>query len=155
MSWLTLFMVLITFIVVILRYLFNVGWIALQESVIYLHVLVFMVGASYTLRHEGHVRVDIFYQRMTQRNKALVDLFGSLFLLMPMCVFILLESWEYVAISWSLLESSAESGGIPAVFLLKSVILLMASLVLMQGVSQAIRSALVLSGVSDATVKAG
>ena len=144
-SWLTVFMVIITFIVVILRYLFNIGWIALQESVTYLHVLVFMVGAAYTLRHDGHVRVDIFYQRMTPRKKAMVDLFGALCLLLPMALFILVESWGYVATSWSLLEGSPESGGIPAVFLLKSVILLMAVLVLLQGLSQAIQSALTLA----------
>jgi len=135
-SWLTVFMVLITFIVVILRYVFNIGWIALQESVTYLHVLVFMIGAAYTLKHDGHVRVDIFYQNMSTRHKALVDLCGAAFLLMPMCMFILIISWEYVMTSWRLLEGSAESGGIHAVFLLKSVILVMPILLILQGMAQ-------------------
>lgn len=141
-SWLTLLMVLITFAVVILRYLFNIGWIALQESVTYLHVLVFMVGAAYTLKHDGHVRVDIFYQKMSVRNQAWVNLFGALVLLLPMALFILMVSWEYVATAWALREGSQESGGIHAVFLLKSVILLMALLVLLQGIALGIQSAL-------------
>ncbi|MCG8426395.1 MAG: TRAP transporter small permease subunit [Chromatiales bacterium] len=134
-SWLTLFMVLITFIVVVLRYLFNIGWIAMQESIIYMHALVFMLGASYTLKHEGHVRVDILYRDNTPRFKAWVDMLGTLFLLLPVCLFIFWISWEYVAASWSVLETSQEAGGIPAVFLLKTVIMVMAGLLTLQGIA--------------------
>ena len=87
-SWLTLVMVIITFLVVVLRYLFDIGWIAMQESVSYMHAMVFLVGASYTLKHNGHVRVDIFYRKMTPKAQARVDILGSLFLLLPVCVFI-------------------------------------------------------------------
>ncbi len=134
-SWLTLVMVLVTFAVVIFRYLFNTGWIAMQESITYMHAVVFMLGAAYTLKHDGHVRVDIFYREKSERFRIWVDLLGSLFLLLPVCIFITWISWEYVAASWSVMESSQEAGGIPAVFLLKSIILLMSGLLTLQGLS--------------------
>ncbi len=143
-AWLTLAMVLITFLVVLLRYAFNLGWIAMQESVVYLHAVVFMLGAGYTLKQNKHVRVDIFYDKMNARAKAWVDLSGALLLLIPFCLFVIYISWNYVSLSWSLLEGSREAGGLPAVFLLKSTIPIMAGLLLLQGVSQALRSVLVL-----------
>jgi TRAP-type mannitol/chloroaromatic compound transport system permease small subunit len=145
-AWLTLGMVLVTFAVVVLRYVFNVGWIAMQESVTYMHALVFLLGAAYTLRHDGHVRVDIFYRKMGPRAQAWVDLLGALLLLTPVCIAIIWVSWGYVASSWSLLEGSRETGGLPGVFLLKSTILAMAGLMILQGLSQAAHSALVLLG---------
>lgn len=145
-AWLTLAMVLVTCAVVLLRYAFSLGWIALQESITYLHAMVFMLGAAYTLRHDGHVRVDIFYRRLGPRGQAWVDLLGALLLLLPVCLFILWISWDYVAASWSLLEGSREAGGLPLVYLLKSVIPLMALLLLIQGLGQALRSLLVLRG---------
>ena len=145
-SWLTLAMVLLTFAVVVLRYAFNLGWIALQESVTYLHALVFMLGAAYTLKRGGHVRVDIFYQRWGPRARAWVNLLGTLLLLFPVCGFLLWISWEYVAASWALREGSRESGGLPGVYLLKTAIPVMAALMMIQGLSHAIHSALVLAG---------
>ena len=154
-AWLTLAMVIVTFSIVVLRYLFDLGWIAMQESVTYMHAAVFMLGAAYTFKHGGHVRVDIFYQNLGARGRAMVDLAGSLLLLAPVMVFIIISSWGYVAGSWSLLEGSSETGGLPGVFLLKSVIPLMAALMLLQGVSLALRSALVLAGhTADAPVGA-
>ncbi len=132
-AWLTLLMVLITFLVVVLRYGFDLGWIALQESVTYLHALNFMLGAAFTLKHDGHVRVDIFYQKFGPRGRAWVDLLGTLLLLLPVCLFILLMSWDYVAESWAVLESSGEAGGLPLVFLLKSILIMMPVLLLIQG----------------------
>ncbi len=145
-AWLTLAMVLVTCTVVILRYAFNSGSIALQESITYLHALVFMLGAAYTLRHDGHVRVDIFYRKFGQRGRAWVDLLGALLLLLPVCGFILWVSWDYVASSWALREGSQEVGGLPLVYLLKSVIPAMAILMILQGIAQALRSVLVLQG---------
>ncbi|PKM42702.1 MAG: C4-dicarboxylate ABC transporter permease [Gammaproteobacteria bacterium HGW-Gammaproteobacteria-1] len=145
-AWLTLAMVLVTGAVVLLRYAFDLGWIAVQESITYLHALVFMLGAAYTLRHDGHVRVDIFYRRLAPRGQAWVDLLGALLLLLPVCVFILWISWDYVAASWSLWEGSRDAGGLPLVYLLKGIIPAMALLLLLQGVSQALRSLLVLLG---------
>ena len=145
-SWLTVVMVIVTFLVVVLRYVFSIGSIAMQESVIYLHSLVFMLGAAYTLKRNGHVRVDIFYEKMSPRSKAWVNLLGAVLLLVPFCLFIIFISWNYVSLSWSLLESSRDAGGLPAVFLLKTTIPVMALLVMLQGIAQAMRSVLVLRG---------
>ena len=134
-SWLVLAMVLITFCIVVLRYLFDLSWVMMQESIIYLHGLIFMLGAAYTLKHEGHVRVDIIYQRCTPTVKAWIDLLGTLFLLFPVAGFILWSSWGYVMGSWDILEASRNSGGLPFVYLLKTCLLLMSGLLLLQGLS--------------------
>jgi len=143
-SWATLLMVLITFLVVVLRYVFDLGWIALQESVTYLHASVFMLGAAYTLKHQGHVRVDIFYQKMSSRSRAWVDLLGTLLLLFPVCGFIFWVSWEYVLNSWNVLEGSREAGGLPGVFLLKSLILLLPLTLGLQGLATMLRNIMLL-----------
>jgi len=145
-AWGTLLMVLVTFAVVLLRYLFDTGWIAMQESVTYLHATVFMLGAAYTLKHGGHVRVDIFYQRLGMRGKAWVNLLGTLSLLLPMTIFIFWVSWDYVAESWKVMEGSREAGGLPGVFLLKTLILLLPLTLLLQGLSLVLKSLQVISG---------
>lgn len=131
-AWLTVVMVLLTFTIVVLRYGFNLGWIWLQETVTYLHVMVFTVVAAWTLQQDGHVRVDIFYAEMPKKKRALVDLLGSLVFLIPFCIFVLVIAWPYVANSWKLLEGSREAGGLPLVFLLKSLILVLPALLLGQ-----------------------
>ena len=141
-SWLTLLMVLLTFLIVLLRYGFNVGWIAMQESVMYLHVIVFLLGAAHTLRVNEHVRVDIFYRRFSARTQARVDIGGTLLLLMPVNFVLLLMSWDYVAASWRMLESSPQAGGLPLVFALKSVILLFAISMNLQGLAELLRNLL-------------
>ncbi len=135
-SWLTLAMVLTTFAIVVLRYGFSMGWVAMQESVIYMYALVFLIGIPYTLKQNGHVRVDIFYCNMSPRSKAWVNLLGILFLLIPVTLFIAWISWDYVAASWALKEQSGEAGGLPGVYLLKSSLLIMTLLLLIQGFSQ-------------------
>lgn len=139
-SWLTLAMVLVMFVVVMLRYLFNMGWIAMQESVTYMHAMVFMLGAAYALKGDGHVRVDILYRPMGVWGKAWVDLLGTIFLLIPVTVFIGWISWEYVAAAWQMREGSREAGGLELVWLLKGVILLMPVMVLLQGLSMGCRA---------------
>jgi len=139
-SWLTLFMVLLTFLIVVLRYGFNLGWIAMQESVLYFHGTVFMLGAAYTLKADGHVRVDIFYQHFSNKGKALVNLLGSLFLLLPVCIFIFYISFDYVATSWRIMEKSSEAGGLPFVYLSKSLLLLLAITLSLQGISEVCRN---------------
>ena len=128
-------MVVLTFVIVVLRYGFNIGSIALQESVTYLHAMVFLLGAAYTLRRDEHVRVDIFYQRFSERRKALVDVAGTLLFLIPCCFYIFWVSLDYVEASWSIYEGSREAGGLPAVFLLKSLIPLTAALLGLQGLA--------------------
>jgi TRAP-type mannitol/chloroaromatic compound transport system permease small subunit len=145
-AWLTLLMVLITFAVVILRYVYAIGWVWLQESYVWLHGVVFMVGAGYTLLHNGHVRVDIFYRPNSVRYKAIIDFFGSLILLLPLVLVIIFVSYDYVLDSWMRLEESREAGGLPALFLLKSVILVFCVLIGLQGLSLMARSFLVLIG---------
>lgn len=145
-SWLTLAMVLVTFTIVVMRYLFNVGNVALQESVIYMHSFVFLLGAAYTLKHDGHVRVDIFYRPMSEKGKAIINLFGTLCLLIPVAAFIFYISWEYVATSWELSEGSQEAGGIPLRYVLKTSLLLMPAMIILQGIGEVLRSILVLTG---------
>lgn len=140
LAWLTLLMVLITFAVVVLRYGFDWGSIAMQESVNYLHALVFMAGAAYTLKHDEHVRVDILYTRFSSRGKAWINLLGSLILLLPFCIFLIWISLPYATNAWQLLEGSREAGGLPLVYVLKSFIPLMGLLLLLQGLSLIARS---------------
>jgi TRAP-type mannitol/chloroaromatic compound transport system permease small subunit len=118
----------------------------MQESVIYLHAVLFMIGAGYTLLHDGHVRLDIFYRDASIRTKALVDMWGSIGLVIPVTVLIWWFSWPYVAGSWKVLEGSKETSGIHAVFLLKTVILVFAALMFAQGISLLVRSILTLTG---------
>ncbi|GHC34461.1 TRAP-type mannitol/chloroaromatic compound transport system, small permease component [Aidingimonas halophila] len=144
-SWLLLIMMLVQFAIVILRYAFNINSIVAQESVMFLHAVVFMLAASYTLKHDGHVRVDIFYRRLSMRGRAWIDLLGTLLLLFPVLIFIAASSLGYVAKSWAILERSPDSG-IPVVFLLKSLILVMVVLLSLQGIAQMIRQVMMLRG---------
>ena len=146
LAWLTLLMVLVTFFIVVMRYAFNWGRIDIQESVIYMHSVVFLAGAAYTLKRDGHVRVDIFYREMGPRARAIVDLLGTLLLLAPTMILIIWVSLDYVGRSWSLMEASPETGGLPGVYLLKSLIIVAAVLVLLQGLSDLLRCLLVLGG---------
>ena len=145
-SWLTLGMVMVTFSVVVFRYAFSLGWVWLQESYVWMHGLVFMLGAGYTLLHNAHVRVDIFYRPGSHRYKALVDLFGALLLLLPVMCLVFYMSYPYVLDSWSRFESSREAGGLEGLFLLKTVLLIFALLMTLQGLSMIGRSILVLTG---------
>jgi TRAP-type mannitol/chloroaromatic compound transport system permease small subunit len=147
-SYFTFLMAAVTFTVVVLRYGFNLGWIVMQESVVYLHAAVFLLGSAYTLQHDGHVRVDVFYRGFSRKRKALVNLIGTLFLLLPMMVFITAVSWHYVFESWQTLEGSMESGGLPFLYVLKSFILLFSLTMFFQGVSEALKQTLILAGVA-------
>lgn len=150
LAWLTLAMVAVTFTVVVLRYGFSMGWIAMQEVTMYLHAYVFLGCAGYTLLHNNHVRVDVFYNRMSDRGRAWVNLLGALFLLLPTFSFILWVSWDYVGSSWALRESSPETGGLPYVYILKTAIPMLAVVMLLQGLSQITHNLLFLLGREDA-----
>ena len=145
-SWLTLLMIVITFAVVILRYVFSLGWVWMQESYVWLHGIIFMTGAGYTLLHNGHVRVDIFYRSASVRYRAFIDLLGAVFLLAPMITIVFLGSWDYVIKSWAGLEESREAGGLPGLFVLKTFLWIFCCLLTLQGMSFSARSILVIKG---------
>jgi TRAP-type mannitol/chloroaromatic compound transport system permease small subunit len=148
-AWLCLAVVAIQFAVVVLRYLFGIGSIWLQESIVYSHAAMFLLAAAWTLKNDGHVRVDIFYASASPRGKAMVDLCGALLLLIPFAAAILYFSWGYVARSWANFEGSREASGLPLVFVLKTLIPVFAVMLILQGVAQAIRAGSVLSGKSS------
>jgi TRAP-type mannitol/chloroaromatic compound transport system permease small subunit len=141
-AWLTLLMVIVTCVIVVMRYAFDAGLIWLQESVIWLHAAVFMIGAAYTLKHNEHVRVDVFYRVMSDKQRAWVDLLGMLFFLLPLCAFLLFKSYDFAATSWSIKEASRESGGLPypLVPIAKSILVVMPLLVGLQGFATLLRS---------------
>ena len=141
-AWLTLFMVLVTFVIVVMRYVFDAGLIWLQESVVWMHAFVLMVGAAYTLQAEEHVRVDIFYRNMSPGRRAWVDLLGVVVFLLPLCLFLGFKAWDFVAVSWRLQEASRESGGLPypLIPMLKSILLLMPLTLGLQGIGLFMRS---------------
>lgn len=147
-AWLTLLMVLTQFFVVIFRYVFSVSFIPLQESIWYLHGIIFMLGAGYTLLHDEHVRVDVFYRDAKPRTKALVDIFGSILYLIPICILIFTYSFGYVMNSWAVFEGSTETNGLHAKFLLKTVIWVFAGLVALQGVSMVLKGILYRAGLN-------
>jgi TRAP-type mannitol/chloroaromatic compound transport system permease small subunit len=144
--WLALLMLLAQFLVVVLRYLFGTSYIWGTETVLYLHAALFMLGAGYTLLVDGHVRVDILYAGLGERGKALVDLLGTLLFLLPTCLVILWFTWRFTANSWAIREGPLSVGGIPASFLLKTLIPAFAILLLIQGISLALRSLVRLQG---------
>ena len=147
-AWLCLAMVVVTGIVVIERYVFDSGSIRLQESVTFMHALVFMLAAAYTLAAGDHVRVDVLYSGMSARSRAIVDLAGTLLLLFPFCVFVLWASWDFVSVSWQIREASQEAGGLPYPFLplMKSCIPLTMVLLMLQGLSMVLTSVATLTG---------
>ncbi|MDP6405809.1 MAG: TRAP transporter small permease subunit [Alphaproteobacteria bacterium] len=150
-AWLTLVMVLMQFAVVVMRYVFGLSSIYMQESIVYMHAIVFLAAAGYTLLHEGHVRVDIFYGSADERRRAWTNLLGVLLLLWPMAATTLLASWGYVLASWKVFEVSPEGAGLPAIFLLKTFIWVFASVLILQGFSLAAHSLGVILGIEQSS----
>ena len=140
-AWLTLFMVLVTFLVVVLRYFFSMGYIWLQEVSVYLHALVFLLGAGYTLSRDEHVRVDVFYRRMSDSGRRCVDVLGTLFFLLPTLAIVGWMSWDYVLRAWIDREASRQTGGLPYPFvpLLKTAILVAVVLLALQAFAWLLR----------------
>lgn len=141
-AWLTLAMVLVTFLIVVMRYVFDSGFIWLQESLVWMHAAVFMLGAAYTLQMEEHVRVDIFYRDMSERRRAWVNFLGVMLFVFPLCIFFVLTALSYAGASWRLHEISLNAGGLPypAIPLLKTVLIIMPVAVALQGLSLLLRS---------------
>ena len=144
-AWLTLAMAVVMFLTVILRYVFDLGWIWMQESVFFMHGILFMVAGGFTLKHEQHVRIDIVYDAISQRKKAIVNLLGTIFLLFPTCFVTFYYAFPYVQDSWTVLEGSMEAGGLPGIFLLKTIILIFPTLLALQGLAMALRAILTLT----------
>jgi len=143
-AWGSLSLVLISALVVILRYGFNTGSIALQESIMYNHAILFMLGIAYTYQQDQHVRVDVFYSQLNVQKKAWVNFLGTLFFALPVMIFIIWSGWDYVATSWQIKEGSAEAGGLAYLYALKALIIIMAGLVSLQTLSVLIQSAITL-----------
>ena len=139
-AWAALFVVVVQFVVVLLRYALGIGSIWLTESILYGHAALFMLAAAWTLREGGHVRVDVFYADARPRTRALIDLAGALLLLLPFMLALAWFSLPYVGRSWAILERSRETSGLPAVFLLKTLIPVFALMMALQGAAQAIRA---------------
>jgi TRAP-type mannitol/chloroaromatic compound transport system permease small subunit len=147
MAWLSLAMVLVQFVVVVMRYVFGLGSLYMQHSVVFLHAILFLVAAGYALKDDAHVRIDIFYAKATARQKAIVDLLGTLVFLLPFCILVWITAWPYVLASWRTFEGSLEVKGLPGIFLLKSFILVYVALLALQGMSIAARSVLTIAGI--------
>ena len=133
-------LVALVFGLVLARYAFNAGSVAAQEAVLWLHAALFLLGLGYTLRHDGHVRVDVFSQRWSPRTRAWVEVGGGVLLLLPLCVFIVAMSWDYVAASWAAREGSRDPGGLPGWYLLKALVPVSATLLLLQGLAETTRA---------------
>ncbi|MCG8325034.1 MAG: TRAP transporter small permease subunit [Thiotrichales bacterium] len=147
-SWLVLLMVLLVSYDVTMRYVFQSGSVALQELEWHLFSLLFLLGAGYALKHDGHVRLDLFYQGrfMNDRRRAWVNLLGSLVILVPFCALIINSSHAFVLQAWQFNEGSPDPGGLPYRWLLKSAIPIGFALLLLQGLSEAIKNLRVLLG---------
>lgn len=140
-SWLTLIIIMIIMVDVIMRYVFNTGYVFIQEIQWHIFALIIMLGSGYTLLKDEHIRVDIFYQKLSLKSQAWINFLGVIFLLIPTCILIIYASYPFVMNSYEFSEGSPNPGGIPYRFLLKAMIPLGFLLVLLQGISNAIKSA--------------
>ena len=143
-SWFVALMVLVTCLVVVMRYGLDMGSVFLQDVVLYLHGGLFLLGAAFALKRGAHVRVDIFYRNFSTSRKALVDLLGNLIFLQPICWTILLYSWGYVEFSWRIMEVSPEPDGLPFVYVQKSLLIVVAILLALQSISEILKSFLII-----------
>tara|TARA_Y100001933_G_scaffold206500_1_gene209406 strand:- start:820 stop:1392 length:573 start_codon:yes stop_codon:yes gene_type:complete len=148
-SWLSLAIVLVCFTVVVQRYVFAISFVWMQDLYIWLNGAMFTAVAGFALMRNDHVRVDIFYRPASTRKKAVIDLFGVLLLLLPFTYVVVYYAWSFVARSWRLHEASANVGGMPGLFVLKSFIIGFAVLLALQGIAMVARSILVLGGRED------
>ena len=139
-AWAGLVMVATGVAIVLLRYGFDQGSAALQESMLWLNGILILLGAAYALRHDAHVRVDVWYRRLSMRGQAWINLAGTLLLLWPFCAALFWFCLGYVTASWKIYEGSQETGGLPGIFVLKTLLLVMPLLLALQGLAMALRS---------------
>jgi len=147
-GYLAMLLVLVTCYIVLMRYGFNIGSIATQEIVTYMHATIFMLGAGFTLQRDGHVRVDVFYRRLNARQRAWVNSLGTLVFLLPTAGSLVWLSYDFVSQAWHIKESSIEQEGLPFVYLLKTLIPAAGGLLFLQGISILIHNTLALVGFS-------
>lgn len=148
-AWATLAVVLVCCAVVVLRYAFSTGFVWMQELYVWLHAGAFMLAAGYTLKHDGHVRVDPFYSKMSARGRAWVNLFGCFVFLFPWIAVLLIYGLPFAERAIAIREPSGQAGGLPGLWLVKSLVVAMAVLLGLQGLSLTIRSLLVLLGLKS------
>jgi TRAP-type mannitol/chloroaromatic compound transport system permease small subunit len=141
-AWVSLALVAVVFIDVVMRYAFNKSFVFTQELEWHIFAFIFLIGAGYTLLHDGHVRVDIFYQRFGLKGKAWINLLGVLVFLIPGCLMVIMTSWHFVVRAFVIGEGSPDPGGIPYRFIVKGLIPVGFSLLLLQGLSMGIHSLL-------------
>lgn len=145
-GWLTTLMVLVVFYDTVMRYAFNKGNVALQELEWHLFSIIFLIGAAYTLKEGGHVRVDLIFVNLSEKTKAWIDFLGVFIFLIPFCVVVILSTQGFILNSWAVKEISPDPGGLPARYLLKSMIPLGFFLLIVQGLSEAIKKFMVITG---------
>ncbi len=139
-AWLVLGCVVTCFLVAFLRYVFSIGYVWMQELYVWQHALVFMLGAGYTLLHDGHVRVDVFYSKLSPKGQALVQIIGTCFFLWPWLFVVSFYGWSFIKSSWQILEESPQTDGLPGYFLLKSVIYVFCFVIFLQSFAHILRS---------------
>lgn len=147
-SWATLLLVLVTFTDVVMRYFFNTSYVFTQELEWHVFAFIFLMGAGYTLKIDGHVRVEVFYGRLGPRGKAWVNLIGVLIFLIPSCALFVKTGIPFMVKSFQIMEGSPDPGGIPFRFLLKGCIPAGYALILLQGISLGINSLLDVLGMN-------
>ncbi len=145
-AWVSLGLVLVVFGDVVMRYLFNISFVFTQELEWHLFAFVFLIGAGYTLLKDGHVRVDIIYQRLSGKGRAWINLVGVLIFLIPGCLLVILTSWNFAQNSYAMMEGSPDPGGIPYRYVVKGLIPVGFGLLLLQGLSLGIHSLLQILG---------
>jgi TRAP-type mannitol/chloroaromatic compound transport system permease small subunit len=148
-AWVTLSLVVVVFVDVVMRYLFNTSFVFTQELEWHLFAFIFLMGAGYTLLHDGHVRVDIIYQQMTPKAKAWTNLIGTLFFLLPGCAMVVITSWKFTYNAWAVMEGSPDPGGIPFRFIIKGTITVGFVLLFIQGISLGLHSLLQIVGLEE------
>ena len=139
LTYLLVSMIILVFITVIIRYVLNISYVALQELVMYFHALIFMFGVSYALKEKSHVKIDIIYNSLSKKNQYFISMLGTIIFIIPTSLFITYSSIDMVTQSWSLLEGSSEAGGLDLVFILKSVIPITGVLIFLQALSDIIK----------------
>ncbi|MBC2711680.1 MAG: TRAP transporter small permease subunit [Desulfosarcina sp.] len=146
-SWVSLLLVLVVFVDVVMRYLFKTSFVFTQELEWHLFAFIFLIGSGYTLLHDGHVRVDIIYQRLSAKGRAWINLIGVIFFLIPSCYLVIVTSWKFVGNSFSVLEGSPDPGGIPFRFIVKGTMTVGYTLLLLQGLSMGLHALLQIMGI--------